>query len=52
MKRRGTHATTAMVKQQEDKQKRSDVVNFERWWLKGEKKWTEIAKKGEGEVKL
>lgn len=39
MKRRGTHATTAMVKQQEDKQKRrGDVVNFERrWWLKGKK---------------
>lgn len=39
MKRRGTHATTGMVKQQEDKQKRwSEVVNFERmWWLKGKK---------------
>lgn len=39
MKSRGTHATTAMVKQQEDKQKRrGDVVNFERrWWLKGKK---------------
>lgn len=53
MKSRGTHATTAMVKQQEDKQKRrGDVVNFERrWWLKGKKMDRDSKERG-GEVKL
>lgn len=56
LKSRGTRGTTRMVKQQEDKQKgRTEVVNFERrWWLKRKEKknQTDIAKKGEGEVKL